>query len=228
MSRKMLLLLALPLALTACDQSAVGPRAVAESDDVTILASSSRLVRTEFPTDEDKGGPFYARIQGVPPFIFVVDGWVVVAFYRQPDCIPEDFNLLGFFDLNAFGCTPTIQGFNLWQGEAFVGAPKIVQSRELGTVPFWFVPLEGVLTAMQDNELTIGELAAIPGRLAGQATHFRETLQPDPLPPFLGGGGHPVPKMIQTARGILDDGRSFQYDVTNVNGVVRHIRLRFQ
>jgi hypothetical protein len=120
-----------------------------------------------------------------------------------------------------------VEGFALFHGAPFAGSPKVVQTQGSGAVPYWFIPAEAVLEAVQDGVLTIGELAALPGRLVGHASHFNETLHPSPNPPFLGGGGHPVPKLIQNAQGTLTDGRRFQYHVADVDGARGTIRLRF-
>ncbi len=97
-----------------------------------------------------------------------------------------------------------------------------------GAVPFWFIPANLVLDAMSDGILTVGELEAMAGRLTGFATQFNETLHPHLNPPFLGGGGHPIPKLIQTARGMLSDGRTFNYQVTVVSDQIRTVQLRFR
>jgi hypothetical protein len=120
-----------------------------------------------------------------------------------------------------------VEGFHLWHGAPFAAPPKIAQKQGTGAVPYWFIPDEAVLEAVQDGALTIGELAALPGLLVGHANHFAETLHPHSDPPFLGSGGHPKPKLIQNAHGSLTDGRRFQYHVATVDGGGGTIRLRF-
>jgi hypothetical protein len=183
------------------------------------------LVRTDWPSAEDGGPPYYARIY--TDRVFIVDGWAVVPFYRGPDCIPADFNLLDFINIPAaFGCPLTVEGFHLWRGAPFAAPPWISQKQGTGAVPYWFIPADAVLEAMQDNRLTIGELAALPGRIVGHASQFTETLHPEPDPER--GGGHPAPMLNQNAHGTLDDdGRRFQFHVVVVQGTIRTIRLRF-
>jgi hypothetical protein len=208
--------------LAGCGEATQPP--LAPAGDAQFNQSQG-LVRTTWPSAEDPGMPFYARIGAEQ--IFMVDGWAVIPFYRDPACIPANFNLLTFFDVPAaFGCPHTVEGFSLWHGEAFAGAPKIIESQGTGAVPFWFIPAGAVLDAVQDDVLTIGELAGLPGRIVGYASHFNEVLHPHPNPPFLGGGGHPTPKIIQTAQGRLEDGRRFQFHITATRGVVRSTRLR--
>jgi len=227
MFRNAAILLGLPLMIAACELAPVGP-AVPGAEETVMLSQGvgAGLVRTTWPSENDPGMPFYARIG--EDQILNVDGWVVVAFYRDPDCIPLGFNLLDFFDAPAaFGCPHTVKGSTLWHGAPFSGAPKIIQADGTGAVPYWFIPVEEVLEAMEDGVLTVGELAALPGRLEGHATHFTEMLHPHPNPPFLGGGGHSVPKLIQNAQGRLTDGSRFQYHITTVDGGGGTIRLRF-
>jgi len=192
-----------------------------------FVTADDGLVRTTWPSAEDPGPPFYARIVPAPPHVFDDGEWAAIAFYRDPACVPADFNLLQFFDVPAaFGCELVVTGSSLWQGEPFNGAPKIVNSS--GAAIVWFVPAAVIAQAMQDGVLTIGELAGLEGRLVGYADHFNETQHPHPLPPELGGGGHPNPKLVQNAQGQLEDGRRFSLHITEVNDELRAIQIRFR
>ena len=187
---------------------------------------SEGLTRMTFPA-EFPGVPAYARIEALTPQIFIVEGWAVIAFYRSPDCVRPDFNLLEFFDPPAaFGCEPAVEGFALFEPGVFPGAPKVAHLNGTGAVPFWFVPAETLLAAIQDGVLTIGELKGLEGLVVGLATQFTEMHQPTPDP--LLGGGNPKEKLVQSAKGTLQDGRSFQYHLTEQQGTVISIGLRFR
>jgi hypothetical protein len=190
-------------------------------------ANSQRLIRMTFPGDFP-GVPGYARVEDRPPHVYIVDGLAVIAFYRNPNCVRPDFNLLELFDVPAaFGCAPTVEGFALYEpGDFPAGAPKVVHATGTGAVPFWFAPAAAIEAAMTDGELTIGELAALDGLLVGYATHFTEMLHPNPEGVI--SGGHPNHKLIQTAHGTLVDGRRFQYHLTEIGGEVRSIGLRIR
>ena len=54
-------------------------------------------VRLKFP-EQTPGGPVYARVER--PFLIHTDEWAAVLFYRDPACVPEDFNLLDMLDFN--------------------------------------------------------------------------------------------------------------------------------
>ena len=192
-------------------------------------AADDGLVRTTFPSAEDPGPPFYARIGDILPHAFDDGEWAAIYFYRDPNCVPEDFNLLTFFDFGAFGCPLEVEGFDLWEVEPLSAPPKIIISRGTGAVPVWFVPLVVFNQAIADGELTIGELAGLQGLLVGTADQFNETHHPEPFPPELGGGGHPNPKIITNAHGQLEDGRRFNLHITwLVNEDLRVVRIQFR
>ena len=193
----------------------------------TVTADEG-LARTEWPSQDDPGMPFYARVELLPPYIFNDGEWAAVVFYRDPACVPADFNLISVFDVpRAFGCPHTVHGFSLWNGEPFNGAPKIIEISGSGAVPIWFVPWEAVRDrARPDGSLTVADLQQIEGRLVGHADQYAETLHPHADPAF-GGGGHPNPKMIVDAQGQLEDGRPFMLHITWVHDQVKSIQIQF-
>ena len=190
--------------------------------------ADDELVRTTWPSNDDPGPPFYARIEPGPPHVLHDGQWAAIVFYREPGCVPGGFNLLSFFDPGpAFGCNLTVHGASLWHGEPLVGAPKVVTTQGNGAVPVWFVPVGAFFQAAQDGDVKIGELAALDGLVVGYAEQFDEVLHPAPLPPALGGGGHPNPKLVQDAHGRLADGRTFSFHATKVRGELEAIRIAF-
>lgn len=58
---------------------------------VTAAAGDGGLVRTTWPSPDDLGMPFYARVELFPPFIFNDGEWAAIIFYRQPECVPAEF-----------------------------------------------------------------------------------------------------------------------------------------
>jgi hypothetical protein len=180
------------------------------------LAPASANVRID-----DDVVPFYARIGGE---VYHDGAWAAIPFYRPPACIPADFNLLDFFDVpRVFGCGPqTVQTSTIWRnGPGIDAAPIMAKSRGLGAVPVWFVSLPQLQAAMADGELTIGELAGLPSRLVGTASFYTETLHPTQAAQ--------VPLTVFVARGMLDDGRSFQAQATRSGGAggLTHVRIAF-
>jgi hypothetical protein len=218
-----LIAIILALVLTACDQSAeeVGEQPPAATDAAEIGASQDNE-----PLVIESGGevPFYARIGENET---ISDGeWTVIVFYRQPECIPADFNLNQFFHFpdenspGAFGCAPpTTTGVETWQnGPETDPAPLVAETTGRGAVPIWFIAQAEIEEAMADGELTIGELAGMPSLLKGTAASYDEYLRPSQSN---------SQSVVQfTAEGTLADGGSFTVDVSNgAEDVADHITI---
>ena len=192
---------------------------------IATASADEGPVRTTWPSAEDPGAPLYARVGEPTGPVFYNDGvWAAIVFYRDPGCIPADFNLLAFFAFDSFGCDLTVSGFDIWEVEPFSAPPKIHKSKG-NAVPVWFVPLDVAFAAAADGVLTIGELAGLEGLRKGMADRFNETLRPIPLPPELGGGGHPSPGLILKAKGDLEDGGTFAFHLTRVEPDVKAIKI---
>ena len=105
-----------------------------------------------------------------------------VLFYRDPTCVPEDFNLLDGQDLvgfpdspRAFTCPLTVDGFGVWkQGPPVDLVPQHVLTRGTGAVPVWFMAWSELDAAMADDVVTMGELRALASLRVGYAIHFEE------------------------------------------------------
>ena len=136
--------------------------------------------------------PFYARISvnafpEITQEIMHDDQWAAIPFYRDPACVPDDFNLLQFLDLTPdpvyglrpFGCASAVEGFELWKnGPPTDPAPIHSRLRAIDTVEIWFVSWPALSLEVQDGQLTIGELSSMPSLRRGTATLFSETLHP--------------------------------------------------
>jgi len=165
---------------------------------------------------ESPGPPFYARIQA--GFVPTNGEWAAVAFYRDPACVPEDFNLLAMFNTAALACPRYVTCTEIWNDRK-VG-PLYVQLLGLEPVPIWFVSWAELEAAMVDGVLTVGELADLPSVLVGYATFYNEEQ-------------HPYPAIQQchssaVASGCLEDGRRFQYEMVEWNNALHHIRIEFK
>lgn len=147
--------------------------------------------------------------------------WMVVVFYRPPDCVPADFNLLDFFheasgdDPGAVGCgPPTVDGYQIWSEPPGPGAQLISAELDGQGVPIWFVPTSNWAEATSDRQLTIEELSSVSTR-KGEATAFHEVTRAD-----IGGGSF-------AARGDLDDGTAFELLHKGRDGVVEVAHVSF-
>lgn len=147
--------------------------------------------------------------------------WMVVIFYRPTDCVPEDFNLLDFFheasddDPGAAGCgPPTVDGYQIWSEPPGPGAQLVSAELDGQDVPVWFVPTPSWEEATSDRQLTVQELSALSTH-KGEATSYHEVIRAD-----IGGGSF-------AARGILDDGTSFEVLHKSSEGVVEVADVSF-
>lgn len=221
---------AMAAVMAACSPDRGAPwSAEAGTGDGHLTAPvTASAVRTTWPSPADPGPPFYARIEPAPPHVPHDGAWAAVVFYRDPSCVRPDFDLLHFFDAPAaFGCPVTMMGSSIWEHGQWVGSPRVAAQR--GTaVPVWFFPANELLALLAGGGVTIGALAAVPGRLAGVASHYSEVLHPHPLPGEEIGGGHPNPGVVISAHGRLEDGRSFQLLHNSGDTGRRTVRITFR
>jgi hypothetical protein len=195
---------------------------------VLLTTAAEAQVRLSVPA-EDPGPPFYTVLEQA--FVPHTDQWAAITFLRQPDCVPDDFNLLNLFDVPAaFGCPLTIQGHVIYRNAPppVDEAPIQVNLHGLGAVPIWFVSWPELQLALADNVLTVPELLALPSLQIGFANFFKETQHPGNERPQGVGNG----KIEITARGTLTDGRTFQFQVREMGvkqqSLVRHIKIEFR
>jgi hypothetical protein len=178
-----------------------------------VIAGTALLGNVQVPAG---AGPFYARIErnvAGDPLVPHDEEWAVVPFYRQPECVRPDFNLLDLFDIPAcFGCQDTVAGFEIWRtGPGLDPVPIQVVSFGMAGMPIWLAPWDELQVAMADDVLTIDELEAIA--VKGQATFFKETLHPYQA------------KLQMVGKGTLDDGRSFLFSSEETHGVIQTTRI---
>ena len=156
--------------------------------------------------DLDEWSPMYARVERLsgeplPSLSQPGDGWRLIYFYRPPECIPADYDLLDFFDFErAAECGPVlIDGRVVFEGEA-VPPPLAYEGHGRGDVPVWLFPAEDWAAATADGRATIEELESL-GPVKGTAAELSEVLvvETDIGGPF-----------TLSVEGTLEDGRSFK------------------
>ena len=202
---------------------------------VLLEAAFSAEVRIPFPSSQDPGGPVYTTLERG---LALRDGPVAaVLFYRDPACVPENFNLLDGQDLvgfpenpRAFACPSTVDGFAIWnRGPLLDLAPRQVFTRGTGAVPVWFVQWAELEGAMSDGTLLIAELRGLPSLQAGYAIQFdeyrilSEILDPSEQVTTLAWDG--------VSNGALSSAQSlrkFEFSYNLSRGRVRDVRIRFQ
>ena len=207
------------------------------SDDAQMQATEAAAMEVEASSRAESGDPVRIEGNGEVPFYarfgenetFSNGEWTVIVFYRSPECIPADFNLNQFFHFpgeagpGAFACAPpTTTSIEYWaNGPETDPAPLISEMTGRGAVPVWFIAQTDVEQVMEDGVVTIGELAASPSRLMGEAETYTELLHPSQSN---------KQALIQfNAGGALADGRSFSVDVSyGAPGVEDHTTIEIE
>jgi hypothetical protein len=189
----------------------------------TVLSAPNLQADIRLKVPEDNEPPFYSRISGFEFIgsegVFRTEEWAAIVFYRDPGCVPGDFNLLEFFDFTPafpdgpprpFLCPLTVEGFEIWPAPPGPGvAPIQTKSWGLGAVPVWFVSWPEMQSILADRVVTVGELESAATLLKGDAHFFTETLHPPATGPLTEAAqvGH----ITINASGELDDGRQFEF-----------------
>ena len=197
-----------PPAAEPTDSAPVEPTEEPAAPTEESAAEETELTRVE----SGDGPPFYARFGENETF---GNGeWVAIVFYRDPNCVPDEFNLNQFFDFpgetgpGAFGCQPpTTDVVEYWAGEPGSSpAPAVSEMTGRGAVPVWFFATADIDAAMADGVVTISELEGIPSRRVGSAATFTEYLKPTQ--------SNEAPLIQFMAEGALEDGGDFLVDVS--------------
>lgn len=140
---------------------------VQDSDNQTI----------SFPV-EDPGIPIYARVGPILNQFFVTDGRLVIPFYRDPECIRDDFNFLTYYDPPAaFGCSLTVEGKFVIEKEAGEGEFPIMAHTEGTQVPVWIVDWPEFQKLVENESVTLPEIEALNPQ-KGIAQQYEEFLSP--------------------------------------------------
>jgi hypothetical protein len=188
-------------------------------------AGAGAPVIRDVPSAADPGAPFYTPvfIDGLSGFVPTDGTWVGIHFYREPSCIPANFNLLKVFHPPvAFGCTLTITG-KTWRHAPGDLVPYQEHYSGRGAVPIYFVRLPDLQAAAADDVLTIGELTSIA--VIGRAESYRSVIHHSTQ---ASNHGHET----LTAQGWLENGGRFQFhfDEKSFDGhhVFQSVRIEFR
>ena len=180
---------------------------------LSVSALAQSPLKLDFPS-VSPGIPAYARLELLIPDFDVPKNtrWAAIVFYRDPGCIPGNFNLGMFFDLpsaggpGAFGCELLVEGHELWaNGPGIDLGPLYVLSRNsTPNLPVWFVAWPELRALFDTGSVTMAALEALPSLVRGSAWSFVEQLHPN--------GIAPDPAITMKARGRLEDGGRFELD----------------
>lgn len=169
--------------------------------------------------------------------------WVAIDFHRDPECAETNgFNLLLFVDFpNAFTCPLTVTVKEWWNdtdlataGGPWQSPPWVSSFRTplqalwhgQGAVPIYFVDVEELLDAMGDDVLTVGELTRLPSLTVGYASEYQfiqhNSSRSNSFTTSRQG------QTQTTARGLLEDGRTFQFHRTTHGPDVTSLKIEFK
>lgn len=138
-----------------------------EPENITVL----------FP-NEDPGIPIYARVGQIMNQLFVADGQLIIPFYRDPECIRNDFDFLTYYDPpTAFGCELTVQGKYVIEEDAEEGTFPIMAHTEGEQVPIWIIDWPEFHALMENESVTLPDIEAL-NPIKGVAQKYEEYLSP--------------------------------------------------
>lgn len=213
-----IVMVSLALGVGAC-----GERVMVEPDGSSQggpLASAGAPIVKDVPED-DPGPPWYTPVFGdgptLPGAYIPNDGiWAAVVFWRDPGCVPADFDLLQLLNPPlAFACGLTVAG-RVWFGPSETPPPLQERYWGLGRVPVAFVLLRELVPAMgdaaadmdADPDLYMDELTALPSFNIGYADLFRTVIQNSSK---AANPGHEVVDARGTIEAGTLAGREFRY-----------------
>jgi hypothetical protein len=175
------------------------------------------LARLDVPV-ESPGIPYYVRLSrsgdGTSSSGWVVPAnadWTAIVFYRDPDCIPMDFDLGFGIDppgpdgLGAFACKPLFEGFDLRFStlDPFLPPDYVFMRNSTADMPIWFVQSQEINELLDRGFVYLDEIEVLPSRVAGRAWQFEEQIRPF--------GPNPEATVRVTARGGLENGGQFSF-----------------
>ncbi len=165
----------------------------------------------DFPL-ESPGVPAYARLELLVPNFDVPNNkrWAAIVFYRDPACVPADFNLGRFFDfpgpqgLGAFACPLLVEGHEIWKnGPDSDLAPIYVRTRNaVPNLPIWFVAWHELKPILESGQVFIGDISRLPSLVRGSAHWYEEALYPN--------GTADIPGITLRSEGTLEGGGKFR------------------
>lgn len=134
-------------------------------------------VTIHFP-DQDPGIPIYARVGPILNQFFVTEGRLVISFYRDPDCIPDSFNFLTYYDPpTAFGCELIVEGKFVIENDANEGDFPIMAHTGGSNVPVWIVNWSDFKALLENESVTLPEIEAL-NPVKAVALQYEEYLSP--------------------------------------------------
>jgi hypothetical protein len=181
---------------------------MADPNNITIL----------FP-DEDPGIPIYARVGPILNQFFVSDGQLVIPFYRDPECIRNDFNFLTYYDPPiAFGCELTVKGKFVIEADAEQGTFPIMAHTEGNQVPVWIVDWAGFQELIENESVTLPNIEVL-NPIKGVAQQYEE---------YLSSRMNEHEVIIEASGKIPRTGQQFTFSITHREDRIERISFNIE
>ncbi len=182
----------------------------------------------DFPA-ESPGVPAYARLELLVPNFDVPNNnrWAAIIFYRDPSCVPPDFDLGQFFHLpgpdglGAFACPLLVEGHEIWRnGPRQDLAPIYVRTRNaVPNLPIWFMAWQELQPVLESGQVFIDDIRDLPSLVRGRAHWYEEALYPN--------GAADIPGITLRSEGTLEGGGAFRLNWHFLDqGAVDDVRIR--
>ncbi len=179
-----------------------------------LMQDSGNLTIT-FP-DENPGIPIYARVGPILNQFFVTDGQLVIPFYRDPECIRDDFNFLSYYDPPiAFGCALTVAGTFVIESDAGENDFPIMAHTEGTQVPVWIVDWAGFQALIEAESVTLPAIETL-NPIKAVAQQFQEYLSPRI---------HDHEVIIEAGGTITGTDQQFTFSLTHRGDLIERISL---
>ena len=163
---------------------------------VSIASSLAAPINVLNVPAESSGPPWYADFAA--DFVPSNGTDAAIVFWRNPDGVPDDFNLLDLFDApRAFDQPLLLSGTEYHDPEAEPGTPPLVSYyANTQPLPVYFVRVNDLDEALSDDVLTLQELEGLESLRKGLATESRHYIRS-------------LSNSTTVALGELDDGTPF-------------------
>lgn len=171
-----------------------------------------------FP-EENPGIPIYARVGPILNQFFVAENRLVIPFYRNPECVPDSFNLLNYYDPPvAFSCELTVAGRFVTEKDVDEDTFPIMAHTEGVQVPIWIVDWPVFENKLESGSVTMTNLRAMNPTM-GIANRFEEYLSPRM-------NEHQV--ILEAVGTIFDTGEEFTFRLTHRADLIEEIFLEIK
>jgi len=162
---------------------------------------------------ESPGHPYYAHLSSFGDSWMAPgnDEWTVIIFYRDPACIPAEFDMSVGLDfpgpqgLGFLACPATYEGYQLHfsSPDPFLNPDYLFMRNSTLEMPMWFVSTRELRELFERGFFQMADIETLPSRVSASAWQFEAQMEPY--------GFNPELKVRFNARGRLETGGQFSF-----------------